>query len=54
MAPGHRNPRQGGNVRLEIDFRANPNKNLTVVVWGEFENVFQIDDKGGILYNLCR
>ena len=53
-APGHRNPRQAGNVRLEIDFRANPNKNLMVVVWGEFENVFQIDDKGGIPYNVRR
>ena len=53
-APGHRNPRQAGNVRLEIDFRAIRNKNLTVVVWGEFENVFQIDDKGGILYNVRR
>ena len=50
-APGHQNPRQAGNVRLEIGFRANPNKNLTVV-WGEFENVFQIDVKGGILYNV--
>ena len=53
-APGHRNPRQAGNVRLQTDFRANPNENLTVMVWGEFENVFQIDDKGGILYNMRR
>ena len=51
-APGNRNPRQAGNVRLEIDFCAIPNKNLTVVIWGEFENVFQIDNKGGILYNV--
>ena len=35
-------------------FSCDPNKNLTVVVWGEFENVFQIDDKGGILYNVRR
>ena len=51
-APGHRNSRQAGNVRLEIDFRANPNKNLTVVVWGEFKNVFQIDNKSGTLHNV--
>ena len=50
--PGHRNPRQGGNVRLEIDFRANPNKNLTVVVWGKFENVFQIDDKKRVFHGV--
>ena len=51
-APGHPNPRQAGNVCLEIDFRANPNKYLMVVVCGEFENVFQIDEKGGFLYNM--
>ena len=33
-APFHRNPKQEGNLRLEIDFSANPGKNITVLVFG--------------------
>ena len=50
----HRNPKQAGNVRIEIDFSANPNVNLTVLVWGEFENLFEVDGNGVVLYNLHR
>ena len=53
-SPGNRNARKSGDVPVEIEFRAALSKNIMVLVWGEFENVFQIDDKGGILYNVRR
>lgn len=37
---------------FEIDFNVY-NINFNVLVWGEFENLFEIDDNGGILYNMC-
>ena len=52
--PTHRNPKQAGNVRIEIDFSAILNTNLTVLVWGEFENLFEVDGNGAVLYNLHR
>ena len=47
----HRNPRQAGNVKIEINFRTAPGNSLTVLVWGEFENVFEITDKANVFYN---
>ena len=52
--PNYRNPKQAGNVRVEIDFQAALNTNLTVLVWGEFENLFEVDGNGAVLYNLHR
>ena len=40
------NPKQTGNVRLEIQFRTALNANITILVWGgggEFESVIYID-----------
>ena len=48
----YRNPRQSGNVRLVIDFRAAVNHNITVLVWSEYENVNEINHLGGIKYNI--
>ena len=48
----YRNPKQGGNLRLELEFGSSPDKNITVLVLGEFENVYQINDQGGVLYNV--
>ena len=39
------NPRQTGEVRLIIHFGANPGVNLTVSVYGEFENLLEINNK---------
>ena len=47
-----RNPRQTGNVRYDIDFRAAPGHNVTIVIWSEYENVYEIDQFGGILYSI--
>ena len=41
--PQYRNPRQSGNVRLVIDFAAAVNHNITVLVWSEYENVYEIN-----------
>ena len=48
----YRNPHQSGNVRLVIDFRAAVNQNITVLVWSEYENVYEINHLGGIKYNI--
>ena len=46
------NPRQSGNVRLVINFRAAVNHNITVLVWSENGNVYDINHLGGIKYNI--
>ena len=50
--PQYRNPRQSGNVRLVIDFAAAVNHNITVLLWSEYENVYEINHLGGIKYNI--
>ncbi|CAH3186090.1 unnamed protein product [Porites lobata] len=45
------NPKQTGNVRLEIKFRAALNTNMTILVWGEFESVIYIDHLGAVTYD---
>ena len=50
--PQYRNTRQSGNVRLVIDFAAAVNHNITVLVWSEYENVYEINHLGGIKYNI--
>ncbi|XP_068674331.1 uncharacterized protein F54H12.2-like [Montipora foliosa] len=49
-SPHHRNPKQKGQCRLEIQYNASPNKNITVLVWGEFEDTFQVGTSGTISY----
>ena len=48
----YRKPLQSGNVRLVIDFRPAVNHNITVLVWSEYENVYEINHLGGIKYNI--
>ena len=47
--PEYRNPRLTGNVRYETDFWAVVGHNITVVIWSEYENIYEIDQWGGIL-----
>ena len=49
--PQYRNLLQSGNVRLVIDFAAAVSHNITVLVWSEYENVYEINHLGGIKYN---
>ena len=50
--PQYRSPHQSGNVRLVIDFAAAVNHNITVLVWSEYENVYEINHLGGTKYNI--
>ena len=52
--PHTRNPRQTGNVRYVIEFREAIDHNITVVIWSEYENLYEIDVYGGILYSIHR
>ena len=52
--PEFGNPSQTGNVRYAIDFRAAVGHNIIVVIWSEYENVYEIDQFGGILYSVNR
>ena len=45
------NPKQTGNMRLEIKFRAALNANITILVWGEFESIIYIDHLGAVTYD---
>ena len=46
------NPRQKGDVRLVFTLGDNVAHAITVVVWGEFENVLAADPNGAILYDI--
>ena len=46
------NPRQSGDLQIKIKFNAAPNKVITVMIYGEFENLLEIDKFGGVLYNI--
>ena len=46
------NPRQRGELRLVIDFGDDPGANLTVVVYGEFENLMEIDRDKAVIYDV--
>ena len=37
------NPKQTGELHLVIDFGANPGTNLTILLYGEFENLLEIN-----------
>ena len=43
------NPPQTGEVKIVIRLGANPGVNLTVLVYGEFENLLEIDGNGTVL-----
>ena len=46
------NPEQKGDVRLILNFGANPGVNVTVLVYGEFENVIEIAPNGVVTYDI--
>ena len=46
------NPRQSGDLQLKLEFRAAPGSNITVIVYGEFENLIEIDKNGAVLYDI--
>ena len=50
--PNYRNPQQTGIVRYQITFGTATTHNITVVVWSEYENTIEINNLGGIRYNV--
>ena len=46
------NPMQTCDLQLSLEFGAAPNTNITVLVYGEFENLLEIDKNGAVLYNI--
>ena len=48
------NPRQSGDLQLKIKFCAPPGKVITVMIYGEFENLREIDKFGAAMYNIYK
>ena len=48
------NPKQTGELRLVIDFGANPGANLVILVYGEFKNILEINANRVVLYDVYR
>ena len=46
------NPKQTRDLQLSLEFGAAPGTNITVLVYGEFENLLEIDRNGTVLYNI--
>ena len=46
------NPKQSGDLQLKLDFRAAPGNNITVIIFGEFENLLEVDGNGAVLYDI--
>ena len=46
------NPKQAGDLKLSLEFGATPGNNITVLVYGEFENLLEIDSNGAVLYDI--
>ena len=45
------NPRQSGDLQLKLRFIAPPGKDITVLIYGEFENMFE-NMFGALMYNI--
>ena len=48
------NPKKTGEVRVVIEFGANPGSNLTVPLYDEFENLMEINGAGVVTYDVYR
>ena len=48
------NPPQTGEVKMVIHFGGNPGVSLTVLVYGEFENLLEIHGNRTLLYDVTR
>jgi len=46
------NPKQSGELPLVSDFGRNPGQNLTILVYGEFENLMEINDNKVVNYDV--
>ena len=46
------NPKQSGELRLVIDVGANPGEKLTILLYGEFENLLEINGNRIVMYDV--
>ena len=46
------NPKLSGELQLMLHFGADPAVNVTVIVYGEFENLLEVDSNKAVLYNV--
>ena len=46
------NPKLSENLRLVLDFGADPGVNLTAIVYGEFENLMEVDSNKTVQYDV--
>ena len=45
------NPKQSGELQIVLNFGVPPGENITVILYGEFENLLEIDKNKAMLYN---
>ena len=46
------NPKQSGELQIVLNFGAPPGNNITVILYGEFENLLEIDKNKAVLYDI--
>ena len=46
------NPKQTGDLQLSLEFGADSDPNIAVLVYGEFENLLEIGSNGAVLYDI--
>lgn len=46
------NPRQSGEVQIVLNFGTAPGVNITIILYGEFENLLEIDKNKAVLYDI--
>ena len=51
---GHLIPHRTGNVNLHLNFEAQTNSVLNLIVYDEFQNQFEIDRNRRVVYDLSK
>ena len=52
VANGCADARQAGDRQIILEFGAPPGQNITVILFGEFENLLEVDANGAVLYDI--
>lgn len=46
------NPKQSGELQIVLNFGVAPGDNITIILYGEFENLLEIDKNKAVLYDI--
>ena len=46
------NPKQSGELQIVLNFGVAPGNNITVILYGEFEKLLEIDKNKAVLYDI--